>query len=131
MTIVFPTADEQIAARVRGHAPLWEYFSRPQQALELMSAPKGVGPQHSRTFLLQSGNFWGCRSGAMGADHGPPKAAAGHRLRGSRWGRSSPLLWQYFSRLLKKRIEMKGLKSASTSGQPWPLTARVGSTTVV
>jgi hypothetical protein len=63
-----------------GHPPLWQYFSRLQErarsggagvmpplwqyfldeqkkALELMSAPKGVGPRHPRTFRLQSGTF--------------------------------------------------------------------------
>jgi hypothetical protein len=33
------------------------------EALELMSAPKGVGPRHPRTFILQTGTFWGVAVG--------------------------------------------------------------------
>jgi hypothetical protein len=48
--------------------PLYEcYF----EALELMSAPKGLGPRHPTTFILQTGPFWECRSGGHDGDHGP------------------------------------------------------------
>jgi len=39
-----------------------------------MCAPKGIGPLAPGIFLLQKGNFCGCRDGAKGADHGPPAA---------------------------------------------------------
>jgi hypothetical protein len=58
--------------------PLWQYFScLLKKPLELICAPKGIGPQASRTFLLQKDNFWGAEEGAKGVDHGP--------LQGSCW----------------------------------------------
>jgi hypothetical protein len=40
-----------------GHAPVVAVLLRLLKPLELMSAPKGVGPRHPRTFRLQSGTF--------------------------------------------------------------------------
>jgi hypothetical protein len=35
-----------------------------KKPLAPMAAPKGHGPRHRRPFILQTGGFWGCRSGA-------------------------------------------------------------------
>jgi hypothetical protein len=60
--------------------------------------------------------------GAMGADRGPPAAAAGHRLRGQLVGKVVPPLWQYFARLLKKPDEPiaapKGARMAAPEAIP-------------
>jgi hypothetical protein len=45
-----------------------------KKALELMCAPKGGGPHTPRRFLLQRGNFWGCRRGGEGCQSWTPAA---------------------------------------------------------
>jgi hypothetical protein len=80
--------------------PLWQYLSAPEKkkALELMCAPKGVGPRLPRTFLLQRETSEGAVEGAKGADHGPRGAAAClcARYLGVK---VVPPLWRYLLRL--------------------------------
>jgi hypothetical protein len=41
----------------KARPPLWQYLVVCVKGDELISAPKGVCPRHSRLFLLQSGTF--------------------------------------------------------------------------
>jgi hypothetical protein len=47
-----------------------------KKALELISAPKGVGPGTMGTISSANGNFWGCRNGATIADDGPQQLSS-------------------------------------------------------
>jgi hypothetical protein len=63
--------------RAEAVPPLWQYLWRllREKPLELMCAPKGVGPLWRRTFNLQRGNFCGCRSGGQRCRSWTPAAA--------------------------------------------------------
>ena len=56
--LVADLASRALGSVAKAMPPLWQYFSRLQKkAIELISAPKGVGPWRSRLFLLQIGTF--------------------------------------------------------------------------
>ena len=75
-----------------GHAPLGEYFARlRKKATQAHVGPKGVGPWDRSPFLLQSGNFLGCRRGGHGAEQGPQQQMAAVTVYVRSWlGRSCP-----------------------------------------
>jgi hypothetical protein len=55
-----------------GHAPVVAVpLATEGKPLAPMAVPKGHGPRHRRLFILQTGGFWGCRSGGHDGDHGP------------------------------------------------------------
>jgi hypothetical protein len=88
--------------RRRARPPLGQYLARSRkQALELMCAPKGVGPLRRSPLLLQSCNFCGCRSGGHGCRSWTPIAVGGRAGARAGGGGHAPPLWQYLSLLRK------------------------------
>jgi hypothetical protein len=77
-----------------GHAPVVAVLLAPaKKALARVCAPKGIGPAPTSHFPCKAARSGGCRSGAMGADHGPlqlPAARAGAGL-----AETVPRLWLY------------------------------------
>ena len=57
--------------------PLWQYLClRQTKPLELICAPKRVGPRRSSRFPCKSATSEGAEKGAKGVDHGPPQLPA-------------------------------------------------------
>jgi hypothetical protein len=58
IAIVDPRTDAVMVGEGEGHAPVVAVLrAAVKKQNESMSAPKGIGPRHSRIFLLQIGTF--------------------------------------------------------------------------
>jgi len=85
-----------------GHAPvvtvLLASAKKGKKADESIAAPKGHGPLHPAAFPVQNNRF----QGAAGRVHRSPSWTPSQPLR-CWWARAMPPLWQYFTRLRKKK----------------------------